>query len=265
MSMDLFKRVIDDYISITDVKEVGLTPTIGDSFIDPHFPEKIKYLYSKRIKCGLYTNAILLSKYWEKILKSGLNSINIDLADIIPKYDAKVFRISEEMSKHRIDSTIKFLQMVEEAKIDLVVRIDFRPMRKPREIIKDMKNTPLWEYYQSGKIEFGFLQSYDNWGGLIKGSDLLGNQTLKRPPKIKKYPCKGLFTVSILPSGDYRLCGCRCMGTYKDELVIGNEKNIKFNDLKNSSKWKKVLKDFTSGNIPKVCQKCSFYRPHITK
>ena len=108
-----------------------------------------------------------------------------------------------------------------------------------------------------------FLQSYDNWGGLITKKDLLGIQTLKRPPKIKLYPCAALFTISILPDGKIRLCGCRCKRTLNDELVIGDFNKMSLKDLEKSEKWREIIINFQKGKLPEVCKDCSFYRPLI--
>ncbi|GAJ21286.1 unnamed protein product, partial [marine sediment metagenome] len=108
-----------------------------------------------------------------------------------------------------------------------------------------------------------FLQVYDNWGGQITQKDLLGIQQLKIAPKIKKYLCRGLFTVSLLPNGDLRLCGCRFKKTLKDELVVGNIRKDSIKKVISSQKYKNILKNFYKGKLPEVCKDCSFYRARI--
>jgi len=266
MSFEMFKKIADDYLgnpkSFAE-SSFDQNPPIGECMTDPKFFKKVKYLKDKGISSGIYTNGLLIGNYLNEIIGSGLDRIFIDFADINPKFDSKVFGISEEMSNYRIKSILKFLEVVEKTDASIEVILNFRSMRTPNQIIKEMYGTPFIKYYKENKIKFSFMQNYDNWGGLIKKENLLGIQTLKRVPKIKKYPCRNLTTISILPNGDIRPCGCRCLDTLKDELVIGNIKDTSLKDLYNSKKLKKIMKGFEKGQFPKVCNNCGLYRPNI--
>lgn len=260
MSFELFKKAADEAIAM-GMKSTSMTPTIGDVFIDPGFFKKTAYLDEHKVEYSLYTNAILLGKYENEVLKSGMKRMEIDFADVIPEIDAEVFRISPQMSKARFSATLSLLDKLEKQKYGPTIGLSFRSKRSPKVIVKDMKKTEFWKYYKSGLISLSFLQAYDNWGGLIKNSDMLGIQTMKRPAKIKKYPCQALFQTTILPDGDVRLCGCRCLKTMKDELVIGNVQEKPLNEIIGGEKHQQVIKNFTDGKLPAVCVGCSFYRP----
>jgi len=259
MSFDLFKKTLDEYLELGGKKEIGLTPTLGDVFVDPGIDKKLDYLKSKEVHCSFYTNALRLDGHIDKIIESTVDHIFIDLADLDTKYDSLVYGISKEASIKRKQTILKFLEKVSSEKANIKVTLSFRPMRKPYEIINDMKKTPLWGYYKKGVFDMNFLQVYDNWGGMIKESDLKGIQTLKRPPKIKRGPCNALYTLSVQPNGDVRLCGCRCLNTLKDELVIGNLNKSSLKEIVSSRKWKKIIRDFRY-SPPRVCDNCSFYR-----
>ncbi len=261
MPTDNFKKLIDQYKELGNYP-IGTTPTIGESFVDPNFIEKIQYMKDNEMECSFYTNAILLEKYMEDILNLEIKEIYLDIADIIPEYDSKVFQIPLGVSKNRLDAILKFLEQIELRQSKTKVTLAFRSMRSPKEIFKDMKDTKFYYYYKRKLIKLSFLQAFDNWGGLIKQEDLLGIQTLKRAPKIKKYPCRSLFQISFLPNGNFRLCGCRCLTTMKDELVMGNIKDTSLKDIVHSKKWKDLIDNFEN-DMPKVCRDCSFYRPKI--
>jgi len=262
MPFGIFKKTIDEYKNLGG-KNVSITPTIGDIFIDPNIFQKITYLEKKNISYFFYTNAILLKQYVDDILKSNLKMFYIDIADIVPKYDAEVFQISKTTSKNRLDAILRLLKKIKIEKSKLIVQFSFRGKRSPKKIFIDLKKSPFFEYYKKGKLKLSFLQSYDNWGGLITKKDLLGIQELKRPPAHKKYPCQALFNLSILPNGDIRLCGCRCLNTLDDELVIGNIKKNSLKNLIKSKKWENLLNPNHTKDIPVVCQNCSFYRAKI--
>ena len=217
MSLEMFKQVVDEYKQIGG-KRVSITPTIGDIFTDPDIFQKINYLEKKEIDYGFYTNAIFLQQFMNEILNSKIPKLHIDIADIIPRYDAEVFQIPEVTSKKRLGDILNLLEKIEDKKSKLMVQFCFRGKRSPKAIFKDFKKSPFLKYYKRNVLELSFLQVYDNWGGSISKEDLLGSQILKRPPKFRKYPCESLNSLSVLPNGDIRLCGCRWQC---DCMVIG--------------------------------------------
>lgn len=258
MTFDLFKKAVDEWKDIGG-KDIDLTPTIGDIFIDDKIFDKLDYICSKGMSCHFSTNGLLLDKNMDKILNSKLKTISISIGDIIPKYDSQIYGISKEVSEKRIQAITEFIRRNKNIEISLA----FRPMRKFNHILKDMKKTLLWDYYCRGLFKMGYLTAYDNWGGMISKKDMLGVQVMKRSPKIKKYPCVRLSTFSILPNGDVRICGCRITTTFHDELVVGNLKNNTLKEIFNSSKYDKIIKEVLDGGIPDICKKCSFYQPKI--
>jgi len=262
MTFDMFKKVVDEYEKLGG-KRINITPTIGDIFTDPGIFQKIRYLEKKNIDYGFYTNAILLDRYIDEILNSKIPKLHIDIADVVPKYDSEVFQISEVISAKRLESILNLLKQAEIKKSKLLIQLCFRGKRSPKKIFKDLRKSPFFKYYKKKTLELSFLQEYDNWGGLIADKDLLGTQGLKRPPRVRKYPCQALFNLSILPNGDVRLCGCRCLKTLDDELIIGNIKKDSLKELIKSKKWKALINKYEIKDIPRVCRSCSFYRPRI--
>jgi len=260
MPFKLFKKIVDDYCAYGG-KSVNLTPAQGDPLTDPTIFKKIEYLNKCGISCTFYTNAILLKKNIDKLVNLKIKEMHVDIGDIIPKYDSRVFQIPLTLSRERLGSILKLLEEIKKTKCKTKIDLAFRPMRNPSKIFKDFKKSKFWEYYKEGLLTISFLQAYDNWGGVITKEDLIGVQTLKRPMSIRKFPCVWFYTLSLLPNGDARICGCRCLKTFKDELVIGNINKIGLKEMEKSKKWKDLITDFQKGKIPKVCRKCSFYRP----
>jgi len=265
MPLNIFKKAVDDYIKIGG-KSIGLTPTLGEVLMDPGFFDKVKYLKRKGLSCSLFTNAILLKKNdnISKLAESGIDNLHFDFGDVFPEYSAKVFGISDSAAKDQLDGILEFLGEIDRRKIKMNVVLEFRPMRPVREIMKDMKKTAFWKFYKKGICTILFLQTYDNWGGQIKKGNLLGIQELKRVPKVKIYPCQGLLMLSVLPDGDVRLCGCRVLETFKDDLVIGNITKDSLGKICKGKRWREIIDDFQNGKRPKVCDNCSFYRPLIS-
>jgi len=266
MPFSIFKKAVDEAKRMK-IRNIGLTPTVGEVLLDGEFFEKVKYLEEKGIESSLFTNAILLSfnDNINKLIDSNIKNIYFDLGDIIPIYSSRIFGISEKMATNQIIGILDFLNKLDKKNIIKNITLEFRPMRPMGNILEDMKNTKFWELYKKGTFRISFLENYDNWGGQIKKKDLLGIQDLKIPSKIKIYPCKSLQSLYIMPDGDIRVCGCRIINTFKDELVIGNIKTDSLINIKESNNWKKIISKFKNGSLPKVCKECSFYRPFIQK
>jgi radical SAM protein with 4Fe4S-binding SPASM domain len=262
MPFSIFKKAVDEYKKLGG-KRISITPTIGDIFTDPNIFQKINYLEKKKMDYGFYTNAILLHQYLDEVLNSKIKKLYVDIADIIPKYDSEVFQISEVTSRKRLETLLNLLVRIKKEESKMIIQFSFRGQRSPRKIFRDLKKSSFFEFYKNGSLELSFLQEYDNWGGLITAKDLLGTQGLKCPPKIRKYPCEALFNLSILPNGNIRVCGCRCLKTLNDKLIIGNIKTDKLKDLLKSKKWEAILNSSKINDLPEVCKNCSFYRAKI--
>ncbi|VVB75807.1 Radical SAM superfamily protein [uncultured archaeon] len=258
MPFEIFKKAVDEFKEL-GITSIGLTPMIGEPLLDNGLFEKIDYIYENKMTCSFYTNGFLIKNNIDKILSSKLETILIDVADVIPLYESKVFQVSEEQCRQKLDAILELIKRNKKINIQL----SFRPMREFNKIIKDMKKTPFWEYYQKGLFKMDYLTAYDNWGGSISKKDLIGFQTMSGAPKIKKYPCQNLFGFSILPNGNIRACGCRVLKTFDDELIVGNILKMTLKEAFNSEKYDSILAGFENGTIPKVCEKCTFYIPKI--
>jgi radical SAM protein with 4Fe4S-binding SPASM domain len=261
MDFSIAKKAIDEF-ALLGGKEVSLTPMVGEALIDPGIFRKIEYAKKKGLKVSLYTNAIALGNKGiiEQVLKAGIDELQIDIADINPKYESDVFGIPIKTAKRTINSILELLEQIDKKKINQNLILGFRSSRHFSEIWKELRNSKFMEYYKKGIFTIEYLHAYDNWGGQIKEKDLKGVQRLRKCARIKKYPCGALWSLSILPNGDARLCGCRFKGTIKDELVIGNIKKDSLSKLLKSKKWKSIIQNFES-NAPDVCKECSFYTP----
>ncbi len=260
MNFDIFKKSIDEWVELGNSK-IDLTPSPGEIFTDKEIMKKIDYLKEKNCTARFYTNGILLEKYIDKILNSNISEISIDIGDININNDSKIFNISKETSKKRLNSIIKLLEKKKKMKSDIEIKICFRPIRRIKNILRDMEKTKLYEYYKKNLFKIEILYAYDNWGGDISKKNLIGIQTMKRPPIIKKIPCESFYSLSILPNGEIRVCGCRTKGTLQDELIIGNIKDMKLKNITKSEKFQNLIENFKKGKIPLVCQKCTFYKP----
>ena len=262
LDLGSYRKVIDQYAALGG-KKISLTPTIGEVLLDPTIYEKIAYAKQKGMYVSIVSNGVLINNNdnYRKLLDADVDELIFSIGDIVPKYEAIVFGIPEAVSKNKMEGLLKMLAEMDRRKPDYKIRLAFRPMRRYDQIMGDLKKSEFWQYYEKGLFDTEFLVGYDNWGGRIAQQELAGIQKLKRPHQVKKYPCHNLYTLSILGSGDVRLCGCRVKNTIYDELVIGNINQTPLEEIMKSKKWTEIISEFGKGNLPEVCKGCSFYAP----
>jgi radical SAM protein with 4Fe4S-binding SPASM domain len=257
MGMKLFKKSVDQLLRL-GVKEVGLTPTIGDVFVDKEIAEKIKYAKGKGVKVAFITNGILLKKNnnYKEIIDAGTDEITISVGDTDENYDSKIYGITQQASRDRWDGIFRLLQYAENVNAKAKISISFRPVRPPYQIVKTEKFKAL---KRSPNVTIDFLFCYDNWCGNISKEDLSGIMRLYRGFK-KMGICLGLYKVIIMPDGKVRLCGCRIKDRENDELVMGDITVSDLAEILENRKTKETRENFAKGIYPEVCIDCTMYR-----
>jgi MoaA/NifB/PqqE/SkfB family radical SAM enzyme len=263
MPQELFKRVIDEYYALGG-RRISLCPTVGECLLDPLIFEKIKYAKEKGFFVYTFSNAIILgiNDNYKKLIDAGLDELFISLGDVVPEIESEIFGIPVTLAQKKIEGIKALLDYLEQSKKPLKLTLGFRSKRPFSQIWKDMKANGMARHFKAKRFKIGYVLGYDNWGGSIAQSELLGMQRLKRVVKFKRFPCAKLLYVSVLPDGDVRLCGCRVKDSKRDGLTIGNLKDASLKDILFSGRVEEIAKGFTTGNPPDICRDCSFYCPH---
>jgi len=106
MSMDLFKKIIDECAK-EKIQEINLTG-YGESFLDPHLIERIKYVKSKfNPILTVTTNCSLLSpKINKQLIKSGLDEIKASIYSL----DQMEYKEDQKFELNSILVNLKNLQ-----------------------------------------------------------------------------------------------------------------------------------------------------------
>jgi radical SAM protein with 4Fe4S-binding SPASM domain len=260
MPFETAKKAIDDFAQMGG-NSVSFTPTVGEALVDPNVFEKIKYAKEKGMSTFLYTNGTRLPHDGniDKILDSGLDALTISIGDVRPEIDSQIFGTILPVSEGKIKGILELLRKKAERKSTMTVTLAFRCKRKFKEILSDIESSEWREYYNQGIFQIEFTYGYDNWGGRVRQEDLLGMQRLRSAPRLRKYPCRNLLQLSVLPNGDVRLCGCRVKSTLYDDLIVGNINKQPLKEIAESEQVQKIHDGFAKGEVPDVCKNCSFY------
>jgi len=259
MSMDLFKKVIDEYESCGG-GNIGLTPTVGDPLVDTHIVERIQYARSKKHiqTIGMYTNMISLRKVGvEALIKSGLSDLIVSMSG----FDSDMYK--------RVYRSDAYNQVVENIKVFMGVNkslgnpVNFKiAMRVDRPLHEVFSSPTLQEVMKEiGRSNIDVKFAYDNWGGLISKKDMSGNMKIRssrsfRKPRIS--PCTELYSgLTVYWDGTVGACGCRDVNASK--LVIGNANEEELMSIWRGEPLKRLRNEFLTPAIKDICNTCSHY------
>lgn len=260
MSVDLFKKTVDDYAS-QGGGTLNLTPTVGDPLVDGKIIEKISYARSvpQIGSIFLYTNAILLDKFgYEQVLRSGISRLAISTY-MGSSEGYKRYYQKDEYSRV-VRNIIGILRANKELGTQVKVTLHLRCEG----------NESLWketdEYTEIASLidpsDISFMKEYDNWGGLIQEDDIPDGTVLQFPISVEeksKSPCFEMYRrIHVLANGNVGVCVCRDL---EGEINIGSVEHSTITELWQGDKIKEYRSNWTKGILPEVCVECTRYEP----
>ncbi|MHA1314113.1 MAG: radical SAM/SPASM domain-containing protein [Candidatus Helarchaeota archaeon] len=259
MKENLFQSIIQDFVTMGG-KNIILTPLVGEPLLHPKISEFITFARKQGIEMvRISTNMIAPKINLKQLITSGVTEILVSTAG----FQQKIYERTYRTGKYSImlKNTSELLRLNKEFGFPTQVTIAFRsPIgRKSNFKHEDFKKY-IKPYVGGGNI-LTFAEIYDNWGGLINQSDLIGRMLIS-PSKIKyRWPCKFVFRGNISYDGIVRVCGCRFNNNPDyDEMVIGKISSKRtFKDIWFSNRRIHFLNRFLLGKLPSVCKNCTMY------
>lgn len=252
MPNHIFQKVLHD-IKEAKIKEIMLSPDLGEPLLAPDFIDKIKQLRGCGVELiDMTTNATLLNKVGiETILRQGPDRINISF----PGFDEKMYT--------KICQKPFYLQTRNNI-LEILRKND--SMGRPKQIniwlrgndsIENLMNLPDMKEVRKLASGISVMTEVDDWIGLIKPEMLPSGLKIQQiRPHLTKRPCSILFSLVIHPDGDIHLCSCR--NIFMDPtLHIGNIKETTI--LEAYSQIPGILSKWEKGVIPHICKGCSMY------
>lgn len=262
MPFDIFKKVVDEWAALGG-KSLDLTPTVGDTLIDPGLLKKIEYaVCDARIEnIVLTTNGILLNKnnIYRSLIDVGLTTIFISTQGTSREIYSDVYGVD------RYDDVISGIRNLLEYNRSCGnpthIGIRFRNAQKPSEILRSRDFIENIRPYLCRQVTCNFTADYDNWGGAIAEKDIMGFMRLRKLPSKVDVPCAGLFAYTVSHDGQVRLCGCRFKSSDSDDMVVGNVEEQSLEEISRSERAWNIISSFYSGQRPETCDRCTLYHP----
>lgn len=266
MSDAVFKKSLEEFVALGG-KLVSFTPFAGEPLIDPKIIERICDAKSLGARTFVFTNGILLNRIdLEKFLKTGINSLTVSTAP----FDREAYEIMFRNKHYQdmVDGICQILFLRNTFRPDLTISIAFRSHIPMRQVLNlaDFRNRvlPLLSKKDLDALIVN-TRGFDNWGGQIKKSDMIGIMRLAISPMLKYRPCAWtLLGPYVTFDGQVRTCACRFAPIEnrdgKDDLWVGDITRSSLADIWFGDRVKSLRRRFTSGDLPAVCKKCTMYR-----
>jgi len=240
MPMSVFKKIVDE------AKELGCaTVTLqvySEPLLDPFLIYRIKYIKSKGMRAGFFTNATLLNeKMALKILKSGLDFIKFSV-DAGNKEDYEKIRVGGNWDKVK-NNIISFYKKRDELKLKKPkISIFIIKQRSNEKNIKSHK-----EFWRDWSDEIN-ISTVDN-----RAEDSISKSFLKKYSR--PYPCFTPKHLTVLSNGKVVMC---CLD-YEGKMVLGDLKSQSLKEIMNSENFKKILELHMSfqGDKIDMCKNCT--------
>ena len=236
MSMDLFKKIIDDIKGFPrQVKSISLMLR-GEPLLHPQFAEMVAYAKQSGAAKDIlfFTNAILLShEMSDKLISAGVDTINVSLQGISGEDYKRIAGVNIDFEK-LLDNIRYFYE--HKTNTELYVKIPYS--FHSRETLDEFARifSPICDFYQEEHID-------DSWQGLAKKNLTPEEyQTIsKRYDALEKYKrkvCPFPFMRLYINYDGKIMC---CQEDYKGEThVIGNANVDNIVEVWNNDKHKKI-------------------------
>ncbi len=251
MSMDVFEKAINDYISLGG-GDVIMTPQIGDVFLDKYLIERIQFLKSQQAinNIGFVTNAVMAYQYNDEELDYIVNSC---LRIKISIYGMDEDEYSTMTRRKGIyNQMVQSIQRIMKVKKDTIIVFGFRNLHKRTN--HEIEN---WMMDNFGEIvPYEVLTDYCNWGGAMDTNkqlpyDATWCPTVYRNPIPCMYP---IIHTKVLVNGDVNFCSCIDYDN-SPENTIGNVMKSDLGTIYNGDRAKEIWRNGYS-----QCGVCTFYK-----
>lgn len=249
---ETFEKILND-MREAGIKDVQLSPNVGEPTLVPNFIDKVKALRKAgATMISLTTNATVLQKIGiESLLTDGPDRILISFAGFDEAMYRRVYR---SPLYDRVRANVLDLLRANAA------------AGKPRQIILQLRgdmsvaeNENLPEMREAKQLadEVFVMTEVDDWIGMIKQEMLPEGFTIQKTKSpLTKRPCAKLFDLTIHPDGDVHLCNCR--NIFNDPgLHIGKIHEITISEA--YSRIPAILNKWERGKYPRICWACSMY------
>jgi len=259
MSMELFRKVVDEYCSCGG-GPLGMTPTVGEPFVDPHLLERIAYARARSeiTTIGIYSNMIRLDAVGaEQLVESGLDSLTVSASGFDPDMYERIYRSTRYAQM--LENVFHFAEVNNAAGRPVDFKVDMRIDQPWAEVRATEDFQRVAAVVGEANIIHKFR--YDNWAGKIQEGDLSGNMQLRKPSSLRRpriSPCSELYSGPMV-YWDGRVGACGCRDVNASELIIGDANEDHLAKIWMGAELARLRKEFLTDKVRDICKSCTHY------
>jgi radical SAM protein with 4Fe4S-binding SPASM domain len=252
MDVGEFRRILAEFKAAGGI-EVGLTPTVGDPFIDPHFPERVRVLDEIGLPAFLYTNLIHISGKIERALSeiSAFKfTVNVSVAGFDRDAYARLMGVDrfEDMKRN-----LARIRAIAAANPNLVVAVRLQDYYG-----SDAAKRSFVSFLDSLGVPYTLNTLVDTWGGLVEDEIDRAGELEKKPRLTRVGPCK-ISYIKPLVTVDLKLKLCDCRDV-KDELIVGDLAKQSLAEIWSGPEANRIRASmYDPAHMPEICRKCEMY------
>jgi len=264
MEEAVFAKVIGEF-GAKGGRRVTMNPNNGDPLVDPRFVERARQIRTAGVSfIDTSTNGILLGRGDTAAgLAAVMDRVRISLPGLDPEDYKRVYGVDKARELQAGLEKLARVKAETGARLDIV--LDLRVDRPLAEVMKDEGMAVLAPYLADGTIRIDYEQLYsemETWSDQITAEQLPGIMRLRSDAPLRPRPCKRLFSdVAVLADGQIRVCACRYHVTNYDDMIVGDTKTDRIEDIVFGPVHRRLLRRVAAGDWPKVCQGCTLYQP----
>ena len=269
MSNELFEKIIKN-VKKMGYKNIGLTPSTGDIFMDKKIFDKFSLIEKYNFNgFYFYTNFIPISKdqIQKLVISPKLKFLGLSIyGHSLETF--KKFTNSNDVSYKKLLENLNYLyEVISNSTIHFKLQIGQRSS-KDFFIEKDNNDLSLIlkKLIKIKNIEYAFTEDFNNWGGIVNSNDVSDLNIDLNTKYVKKYgACALIFSRMIIgANGNVNACACRD-ANYSLSLGKFNENNLENIISYKNSKYLDLISNQEKNNFNEVCRNCDFYTSIYTK
>ena len=268
MSNEKFYEIINNATN-SGYDTFGLTPIVGEVFVDKNFLEKLNFLENhKKVKnYHFFTNFTLANK---KIIDYLIDLKKLkELFISIYGHDTESFQRftggNEKIYTELVENLKYLLEKLKTRHLNYELGFGLRTYRSFKSL--DICNTELCQILRdilkkNKRSHLIINKTYYNWGGSVTQEDVKDLDIIINEPT--KYYKNGvcsliLYKNQILADGGINACACR---DAEATLKIGDLNNQSFEQIYsiNNKDYINIIENQQKGNFSPICKSCDFYR-----
>jgi MoaA/NifB/PqqE/SkfB family radical SAM enzyme len=247
MSTHTFALVVNECIKAGKTR-FGLTPRMGDLFLDDDIMNKLRYL-EHHVEVEYFFFATNLLNVSKEDMEELLTFKKLYLEISLYGYDEKSYKdtTNKDLYQVFIENLELFKEVMGNVKYPNITLYVRWGREKPENTLKTILLE--LEIINTCVISYDEINNF-NFGGLIPEGSLEN----EHPIVEKKGICPTAYTGCILPNGDYNMC---YMNDVYNQMTLGNIFHTPLTEILESEVRKVVIEEMKKDTYVGICVRCN--------